>query len=161
MEPVGNRVNLSLARKLRILTKLTDATIFEEFVRKKFVFAKSFSLEGCETLIPLLDLLFERACEQGVNDIVMGMAHRGRLSVLTNVIGKNAQEIFREFADADHVHYEGRGDVKYHLGYRGRWTSSQGENLRLSLCFNPSHLEFVQSRRRRPPASPAGPERRR
>ena len=73
----------------------------------------------------------------------MGMAHRGRLSVLTNVIGKNAQEIFREFADADHVHYEGRGDVKYHLGYQTRWTSSQGGGLRLSLCFNPSHLEFV------------------
>ena len=82
MEPVGNRVDLSSARQLRILTRLTDATIFEDFVRKKFVGAKSFSLEGCETLIPLLDLLFERACEQGVNDIVMGMAHRGRLNVL-------------------------------------------------------------------------------
>ncbi len=143
MEPVGNRVNLSLARKLRILTKLTDATLFEEFVQKRFLGSKSFSLEGCETLIPLLDLLLERACEQGVNDIVMGMAHRGRLNVLTNVVGKNAQEIFREFADADHVHYEGRGDVKYHLGYQTRWTSSRGESLQLSLCFNPSHLEFV------------------
>ena len=119
MEPVGNHVTLTLARQLRILTKLTDATIFEDFVQKKFVGAKSFSLEGCETLIPLLDLLIERACNQGVNDIVIGMAHRGRLSVLTNVIGKNAQEVFREFADLDHVHYEGRGDVKYHLGYRG------------------------------------------
>ena len=143
MEPVGNRVDLSLALQLRILTKLTDATTFEDFVRKKFVGAKSFSLEGCETLIPLLDLLFERACEQGVNDIVMGMAHRGRLNVLANVVGKSVQEIFREFADADQEHYEGRGDVKYHLGYRGRWTSSAGEDLPLSLCFNPSHLEFV------------------
>ncbi len=143
MESIGNHVNLSQARQLRILTKLTDATIFEEFVQKKFIGAKSFSLEGCETLIPLLDLLIERACDHGVNDIVIGMAHRGRLSVLTNVIGKNAQEIFREFADLDHLHYEGRGDVKYHLGYRGNWTSSQGENLRLSLCFNPSHLEYV------------------
>ena len=143
MEPVANRVNLSLARQLRILTKLTDATIFEDFVLKKFIGAKSFSLEGCETLIPLLDLLFERACEQGVTDVVIGMAHRGRLNVLANVVGKNAQEIFREFTDADHVHYEGRGDVKYHLGYRGRWKSSQGRHLRLSLCFNPSHLEFV------------------
>ena len=143
MEPVGNRVNLSLARKLRILTKLTDATLFEEFVQKRFLGSKSFSLEGCETLIPLLDLLLERACEQGVNDIVTGMAHRGRLNVLTNVVGKNAQEIFREFADADHVHYEGRGDVKYHLGYQTRWMSSRGKSLQLSLCFNPSHLEFV------------------
>ena len=143
MEPFGNHVSLSQARQLRILTKLTDATIFEDFVQKKFVGAKSFSLEGCETLIPLLDLLMERACDHGVNDIVVGMAHRGRLSVLTNVVGKNAQEIFREFADLDHVHYEGRGDVKYHLGYRGEWMSSQGEKLRLSLCFNPSHLEYV------------------
>ena len=143
METVGNHVNLTLARQLRILTKLTDATIFEDFIQKKFVGAKSFSLEGSETLIPLLDLLIERASVQGVNDIVIGMAHRGRLNVLANVVGKNAQEIFREFADLDHLHYEGRGDVKYHLGYRGQWTSSQGETLRLSLCFNPSHLEFV------------------
>ena len=143
MEPTGNHVTLTLARQLRILTKLTDATIFEDFIQKKFVGAKSFSLEGCETLIPLLDLLIERASVQNVNDIVIGMAHRGRLNVLANVVGKNAQEIFREFADLDHLHYEGRGDVKHHLGYRGQWTSSQGETLRLSLCFNPSHLEFV------------------
>ena len=143
MEPTGNHVALTLARQLRILTKLTGATIFEDFIQKKFVGAKSFSLEGCETLIPLLDLLIERASVQNVNDIVIGMAHRGRLNVLANVVGKNAQEIFREFADLDHLHYEGRGDVKYHLGYRGQWTSSQGETLRLSLCFNPSHLEYV------------------
>ena len=80
-----------------------------------------------------------------MNDIVIGMAHRGRLNVLANILGKSPREIFREFADLDHEHYVGRGDVdvKYHLGYRGTSTSSQGERVRLSLCFNPSHLEFV------------------
>ena len=143
MESSGNRVQLSQARQLRILTKLTDATIFEEFIQKKFVGAKSFSLEGCESLIPLLDLLIERAGDQGVNDVVIGMAHRGRLNVLANIMGKNAQQIFREFADLDHEHYEGRGDVKYHLGYRSDWKGSHGENIHISLCFNPSHLEYV------------------
>ena len=143
MEPSGNRVQLSQARQLRILTKLTDATIFEDFIRKKFVGAKSFSLEGCETLIPLLDLLIERAADHGVRDVVIGMPHRGRLNVLANIMGKSAQQIFREFADLDQEHYRGCGDVKYHLGYRGLWRTSHGEDVNLSLCFNPSHLEFV------------------
>ncbi len=143
MESVGNHVQLSRARQLRILTKLTDATIFEDFIQKKFVGAKSFSLEGCETLIPLLDLLIERAGDHGVNDIVIGMAHRGRLNVLANILGKSARQIFREFVDPDHESYKGRGDVKYHLGYRSWWQGSHGEQLRLSLCFNPSHLEYV------------------
>ena len=143
MESVGNRVQLSDARQLRILTRLTDATIFEDFIQKKFVGAKSFSLEGCETLIPLLDLLIERASDHGVNDLVIGMAHRGRLNVLANILGKSPREIFREFADLDHEGFDGRGDVKYHLGYRRWWRSSRGEHVRLSLCFNPSHLEYV------------------
>jgi 2-oxoglutarate dehydrogenase E1 component len=143
MEPLANHVQLSQARQLQILTRLTDATIFEDFIQKKFVGAKSFSLEGCETVVPLLDLLIERAGDQGVRDVVIGMAHRGRLNVLANIMGKNARQIFREFADLDHAHYEGRGDVKYHLGYRGAWRTSHGDDLRISLCFNPSHLEFV------------------
>ena len=143
MEPTGNRVQLSQARQLRILTRLTDATIFEEFIQKKFVGAKSFSLEGCETLIPLPDLLIDRASHHGVNDIVIGMAHRGRLNVLADIIGKNPQQIFREFTDLDHEHYEGRGDVKYHMGYRSSFLSSRGDSGRMALCFNPSHLEFV------------------
>ncbi len=143
MESTGNHVQLSQARQARILTRLTDATIFEEFIQKKFVGAKSFSLEGCETLIPLLDLLIERASDQGVRDVIIGMAHRGRLNVLANIMGKSARQIFREFADLDSEHYEGRGDVKYHLGHRGTWRSTQGADVRTSLCFNPSHLEFV------------------
>jgi 2-oxoglutarate dehydrogenase E1 component len=143
MERTQNRLPLSRNEQLRILTRLTDAVVFEEFIRKKFVGAKSFSLEGCESLIPLLDLAIERAGELGVTDIVMGMAHRGRLNVLANIIGKSPREIFREFEDADAKARNGGGDVKYHLGYSNDWTTASGKKVHLSLCFNPSHLEFV------------------
>ncbi|MBI1357045.1 MAG: 2-oxoglutarate dehydrogenase E1 component [Acidobacteria bacterium] len=143
MEGAGNRLHLSPGRQRRILKRLTDAVMFEEFIQKKFVGAKSFSLEGCESLIPLLDLAIERAGDHGVGEIVIGMAHRGRLNVLANIMGKNAQQIFREFQDIDpHLHH-GRGDVKYHLGYSSNWKTAKGHNVHLSLCFNPSHLEFV------------------
>jgi 2-oxoglutarate dehydrogenase E1 component len=138
-----NRRALGRQEQLRILTRLTDAVMFEQFLRKKFVGAKTFSLEGSETLLPLLDLAIEKAGEQGVTQIVFGMAHRGRLNVLANIIGKPASEIFREFADKDPAQWQGRGDVKYHLGHSGEWTTASGRNLHLSLCFNPSHLEFV------------------
>ncbi len=130
-------------QQLRILTHLTDATVFEQFIRKKFVGAKSFSLEGGESLIPLLDLAIERACQQGVREIVLGMAHRGRLNVLANIIGKSAKEIFREFEDKDPDLFIGGGDVKYHLGYSSDYQTAAGCPVHLSLCFNPSHLEFV------------------
>ena len=118
MERTQNRLALSRAEQLRILTRLTDAVVFEEFIRKKFIGAKSFSLEGCESLIPLLDLAIEHAGEQGVTGIVLGMAHRGRLNVLANILGKSPRAIFREFADTDPKLQKGGGDVKYHLGYR-------------------------------------------
>ncbi|MDB6015848.1 MAG: 2-oxoglutarate dehydrogenase, subunit [Pedosphaera sp.] len=143
MEATENRLQLSRDEQLRILTRLTDAVTFEEFIRTKFVGAKSFSLEGSESLIPLLDLAIEKAGEQGIQEIVLGMAHRGRLNVLANVIGKSPREIFREFADADPQLYTGRGDVKYHLGYSNDWQTAAGQKVHLSLCFNPSHLEFV------------------
>jgi len=143
MESTQNRLTLSRDEQLRILTRLTDAVIFEEFLRKKFLGAKTFSLEGCETLLPLLDLAMERAGAQGVRDIVIGMAHRGRLNVLAHIAGKNPCDIFREFADATPELYEGRGDVKYHLGYSGNWTTATGHDMHVSLCFNPSHLEFI------------------
>jgi 2-oxoglutarate dehydrogenase E1 component len=92
---------LSRQEQLRILTRLTDAVIFEEFIQKRFTGAKSFSLEGAESLIPLLDLTIEKAGDQGIREIVLGMAHRGRLNVLANIIGKSPQAIFREFADLD------------------------------------------------------------
>jgi 2-oxoglutarate dehydrogenase E1 component len=143
MEGTENRVTLSRDEQLRILTRLTDAEIFEEFIQKRFTGAKSFSLEGAESLIPLLELTIEKAGDQGIGEMVLGMAHRGRLNVLANIIGKSAQEIFREFADLDPKLHLGRGDVKYHLGYSGDWTTARGSKLHLTLCFNPSHLEFV------------------
>ena len=134
---------LSPDQQRRILTKLTDAVIFEEFIQKKYLGAKSFSLEGSESLIPLLDFAIDRAADHGVREIIVGMAHRGRLNVLANIMGKSPREIFREFEDADPELYKGSGDVKYHLGYSSDFASSSGVTVHLSLCFNPSHLEFV------------------
>ena len=115
IEDSYNRTTLTRETQLRILTRLTDAVVFEEFIRKKFIGAKSFSLEGAESLIPLLDLAIEKAGEQGVQEIVMAMAHRGRLNVLANIIGKSPREIFREFKDEDPDLMRG-GDVKYQIG---------------------------------------------
>src|SRR5262249_22426056 len=97
MESTENRLALSREEQLRILTRLTDAAIFEEFLQKKYPGAKTFSLEGAESLIPLLDLAIERAAVQGIEEIVLAMAHRGRLNVLANILGKSPREIFREF----------------------------------------------------------------
>ncbi|MDZ4782876.1 MAG: 2-oxoglutarate dehydrogenase E1 component [Planctomycetia bacterium] len=143
MEHSQNRIQLSREQQLAILSRLTDATIFEEFVQKKYIGAKSFSLEGAESLIPLLDLTIEKAGSQGVREVVMAMAHRGRLNVLANIMGKRPREIFREFEDSEPDFRNGRGDVKYHLGYSSQWRCANGKEVHLSLCFNPSHLEFV------------------
>ena len=143
MEATENHLQLTRAEQLRILTRLTDAVTFEEFIRKKFPGAKTFSLDGSESLIPLLDLAIEKAGEQGIQEIVFGMAHRGRLNVLANIVGKSARQIFREYADTDWKSQSGHGDVKYHLGHSTDWVTTRGTKLHLSLCFNPSHLEFV------------------
>jgi 2-oxoglutarate dehydrogenase E1 component len=143
MEATQNRLQLSRDEQLRILTRLTDAVTFEEFIRHKFPGAKTFSLDGSESLIPLLDLAIEKAGEEGLQEIVLGMAHRGRLNVLANIMGKGARQIFREYADTDWKMHSGRGDVKYHLGHSTEWTTALGAKIHLSLCFNPSHLEFV------------------
>jgi len=143
MEGTENRCTLSRAEQIRILTRLTDAVLFEEFIQKKYLGAKSFSLEGAETLIPLLDLAIERAGEQRIEEIVIGMAHRGRLNVLANLLGKSPRRIFQEFEDPDPDAFLGRGDVKYHLGHSTNWKTTTGFDVHLSLCFNPSHLEFV------------------
>src|SRR5262249_60004100 len=121
METTQNRLQLLRDEQLRILTRLTDAVTFEEFIRRKFPGAKTFSLDGSESLIPLLDLAIEKAGEQGIQEIVLGMAHRGRLNVLANIIGKKPQQIFREFADAARKWGPEGGDVKYHLGYSSDW----------------------------------------
>ena len=143
MESTQNRAQLSRPEQIRILTRLSDAVIFEEFIRRKFTGAKSFSLEGSESLLPTLDLAIEAAGEQGIQEVVVGMAHRGRLNVLANIIGKSPREIFREFEDKDPDLHLGGGDVKYHLGYVNDYQTSSGRKIHLSLCFNPSHLEFV------------------
>ena len=168
MEESQNRLKLSRDEQIRILTRLTDAVIFEEFIRRKFVGAKSFSLEGAESLIPLLDLAIEKASTQGVESIVMAMAHRGRLNVLANIIGKSPQDIFREFEDIDPELYRGGGDVKYHLGYYNDYVTSTGSKVHLSLCFNPeppgvrqpggpgAHAGQAGSRRRHQPRAEHG-----
>ncbi len=143
LEVSENRARLSRDEQLRILKRLTSAVVFEEFIQKKYLGAKSFSLEGAESLIPLLDLAIERAAQQGIREIVLGMAHRGRLNVLCNILGKSPQKIFREFEDTDPEDYYGRGDVKYHLGHSSDWVAQNGRKVHLSLCFNPSHLEFI------------------
>lgn len=143
MEATENRIELTRDEQRRIYKRLSDAVVFEEFILKKWQNAKSFSLEGAETLIPLLELAIYKAADQGFEEIVLGMAHRGRLNVLASIMGKAPRAIFREFADLDPEMSEGRGDVKYHLGYSNDWYSGDGRKVHLSLCFNPSHLEFV------------------
>jgi 2-oxoglutarate dehydrogenase E1 component len=142
MEATENTLDLSAEEKIKIFSRLTDAVVFEEFVQRKYVGAKSFSLEGAEILIPLLDLAIAKAAAQGIGEIVMGMAHRGRLNVLANILGKAPRQIFQEFEDKEPLFSRG-GDVKYHLGHSNVWFSSDGTRVALTLCFNPSHLEFV------------------
>ncbi len=127
----------------QILQGLTEATVFEEFVRKKYVGAKTFSLFGSEMLIPMLDLLVDRAAENNVREVVLGMPHRGRLNVLTNIIGQPPRELFAQFNDVDFHQFIGGGDVKYHLGNSVDKVTSSGNEVHLSLSFNPSHLEFI------------------
>ena len=143
MEATQNRLQLTLEEQRRIAKRLSDAVVFEDFILKKFDGAKTFSLEGAETLIPLLELAIYKAADQGIEEVVLGMAHRGRLNVLASIMGKAPRAIFREFADLDPELNTCRGDVKYHLGYSNDWYSGDGRKVHLSLCFNPSHLEFV------------------
>jgi 2-oxoglutarate dehydrogenase E1 component len=143
MESTRNRALLDNAEVVRILKHLTDAEIFEQFVHKNFVGAKRFSCEGAESMIAMLDLLIDYAAGHGVEEIVIGMAHRGRLNVLANIMNKNVREIFAAFRDSNPERNLGRGDVKYHLGESMDRPTASGRTVHLSLAFNPSHLEFV------------------
>lgn len=143
MEGTQNRIALDRETQLRVLTRLTDAVTFEQFVRTKFKGAKTFSLEGAESLIPLLDMALEKAGDHDVEEVVLGMAHRGRLNVLANVMGKASENIFWSFDDPDPESNRSAGDVLYHLGYSCDWKTQAGKKVHISLCFNPSHLEFV------------------
>ncbi|QQR89900.1 MAG: 2-oxoglutarate dehydrogenase E1 component [Myxococcales bacterium] len=143
MESTGNHIELSREEQILILSKLTDAESFEQFLHTNYIGAKRFSLEGAESVIPLLELMIQDSAKHGVNEIVIGMAHRGRLNVLANVMEKNLTEIFAAFEDEHPELHLGRGDVKYHLGYSSDRVLANGRKVHLSLAFNPSHLEWV------------------
>ena len=129
--------------RLYILHKLNEAIAFESFLNTKFVGQKRFSIEGAENLIPGLDFLLQKAAEIGVEEVVLGMAHRGRLNVLTNLFGKPASEIFSEFEGKQFEEADFDGDVKYHLGYTAERELDNGKKLKLNIAPNPSHLEAV------------------
>jgi len=144
MEPSLNNPQLSVDERKVILGKLIAAEGFEQYLHTKYVGQKRFSLEGAESLIPLLDELLERAAAQGVREVVMAMAHRGRLNVLANVLGKPYEMIFSEFEGSFlAAGTPGDGDVKYHLGYSRDHATRHGETVHLSLLYNPSHLEAI------------------
>lgn len=127
--------------QFRILGRLNAAEAFETFLQTKFVGQKRFSLEGGESLIPLLDVILSEAADEGLDEVAIGMAHRGRLNVLTNIAGKTYAQVFREFEGREAG--TGSGDVKYHLGTRGEFTSDRGNSTSVYLAANPSHLEAV------------------
>jgi 2-oxoglutarate dehydrogenase E1 component len=143
MESTRNHALLDRDELVRILTKLTEAEIFEQFIHKNYIGLKRFSLEGAESMIPMIDLLVEAAGQHGIEELVIGMAHRGRLNVLANVLGKNVREIFAAFDDKKPERFLGAGDVKYHLGYSSEVLTRSGRPVHLSMAFNPSHLEWV------------------
>jgi 2-oxoglutarate dehydrogenase E1 component len=134
----------SQEQKKRILTKLNEAVVFENFLHTKYIGQKRFSLEGGENVIPALDLIINEAAKNGVKEINIGMAHRGRLNVLANIMGKTYEEIFSEFEgnSTPDLTY-GYGDVKYHLGYASEIKTTYGKSIYLKLSPNPSHLEAV------------------
>lgn len=138
-----NQPKYSPEQKKHILKKLNEAVAFENFLHTKYVGQKRFSLEGGESLIPALDTLIENAAEKGVEEFVMGMAHRGRLSTLTNIFGKSAKDIFSEFDGKDYEQDIFDGDVKYHLGWTSNRQTDSGKKINLNIAPNPSHLETV------------------
>lgn len=144
MEAIRNKPSFNSDVKKRILYKLIQAETFEKFIDKKYLGHKRFSLEGSETIIPLLDFLISESARESINEIVIGMAHRGRLNILANIVGKKLYDIFSEFEDIeDLMTIHGSGDVKYHLGSSGEYLSEDGKRILISISSNPSHLEFV------------------
>jgi len=139
----NNHPSFSVEQKKHILKKLNQAVSFENFLHTKYVGQKRFSLEGGESLIPALDAVIEAAAEQGVEEFVMGMAHRGRLNTLTNIFGKSSRDIFSEFDGKDYEEIVFDGDVKYHLGWTSKRTTDTGKKINMNIAPNPSHLETV------------------
>ena len=139
----NNHPSFSVDQKKHILKKLNQAVSFENFLHTKYVGQKRFSLEGGESLIPALDAVVEAAAEQGVEEFVMGMAHRGRLNTLTNIFGKSSRDIFSEFDGKDYEEVVFDGDVKYHLGWTSKRLTDTGKKINMNIAPNPSHLETV------------------
>jgi 2-oxoglutarate dehydrogenase E1 component len=144
MEPEANHWPLDLDTRLRILRSIIKGEEFEHFLHSRFVGQKRFALEGGETALAILDELLERAAAKNVHEIVMGMAHRGRLNILVNTVGKDVKQIFTEFeGEIDPSSTQGSGDVKYHLGATGLRRTAGGKDITVSVSPNPSHLEAV------------------
>ncbi|MEX0647591.1 MAG: multifunctional oxoglutarate decarboxylase/oxoglutarate dehydrogenase thiamine pyrophosphate-binding subunit/dihydrolipoyllysine-residue succinyltransferase subunit [Balneolaceae bacterium] len=144
MESTTNSPNLSKDEKKAILHKLNQAMAFEQFLHKKYIGHKRFSLEGAETLIPMMHFLMEKAGENNIEKFFFGMAHRGRLNILVNIMNKPYQKVFADFeGNIDPGTIQGSGDVKYHLGSRGISKTRDGREIELELLPNPSHLEAV------------------
>ncbi|MEM6821177.1 MAG: 2-oxoglutarate dehydrogenase E1 component, partial [Verrucomicrobiota bacterium] len=144
MENCRNQPNFSPRRKRRILNRVLAAEMFERFLHTRYVGQKRFGLEGGETLIPMLDALIEDCPSNGISQVIFGMAHRGRLNVLANILGKSYRDLFNQFAE-NHIPESvlGDGDVKYHLGHETTLITTEGEEVGVSLAPNPSHLEAV------------------
>ncbi|MFI5172467.1 MAG: 2-oxoglutarate dehydrogenase E1 component [Chitinophagales bacterium] len=144
IEKNGNVISFKRNQKKRILRKLNETVVLEQFLNKKYVGQKRFSLEGGETTIPSLDAIINKAAELGVEELVFGMAHRGRLNVLANILGKTYEQIFHEFEGTIIPDTTmGDGDVKYHLGFSSQVETTSGKKVYLKLTPNPSHLEAV------------------
>jgi 2-oxoglutarate dehydrogenase E1 component len=144
MESSRNREDLDAGTKRFILRRLTESEAFERFLHTRYVAQKRFSVEGGEGVIPTLDCMIETGAELGATEFVLGMAHRGRLNVLTHIFGKKAEAIFTEFEGTYRTDsLLGEGDVKYHMGYSADFTTRKGKRVHLSLASNPSHLEFI------------------
>ena len=144
MESTTNDPDLSKEEKVQILHKLNQAGAFEEFLHRKYIGHKRFSLEGADTLIPMLDSLLEASGESDIKNIFLGMAHRGRLNVLVNTMNKPYRKVFADFeGNIDPATIQGSGDVKYHLGAGGKHEAENGDEIDIKLMPNPSHLESV------------------
>jgi 2-oxoglutarate dehydrogenase E1 component len=143
-ENTRSNYNIPRDEQIELFKKIAKSEIFENFLHTKFIGTKRFSLEGGETLITLIDKLLNNSTENDISQVVLGMAHRGRLNVVANNLGKELTQIFKEFeGDLENDSYVGSGDVKYHLGYSGKFKSKSNKELAVLLAANPSHLEIV------------------
>ncbi|NOQ25644.1 MAG: 2-oxoglutarate dehydrogenase E1 component, partial [Bacteroidales bacterium] len=143
MEPIKNIPSFTVEERKHIYRHLKQAVGFENFIHRKFVGQKRFSLEGSESLIPALEAVIEKGTDLGIEEFIIGMSHRGRLNVLSNILQKPEEDIFAEFLGAEFDDEITLGDVKYHLGYGNTVNSDKGDKIRLNLAPNPSHLETV------------------